>query len=86
MDISARKPVNGEILDLPAWDYQSAYWLSQNALDERGSYLKTRAYYERFYNSLDSYDNLSYSTQNTPKSFRQLPIDDRSSGAIRGAG
>jgi iron complex outermembrane receptor protein len=65
----------------PAWDYQSAYWLSQNALDDRGSYLKTRAYYERFYNSLDSYDNLSHSTQNTPKSFDST-YDDRSSGAI----
>jgi len=65
----------------PAWDYQSAYWLSQNALDDRGSYLKTRAYYERFYNSLDSYDSLSYTTQKTPKSFDST-YDDRSAGAI----
>jgi iron complex outermembrane receptor protein len=65
----------------PAWDYQSAYWLSQNALDDRGSYLKTRAYYERFYNSLDSYDSLSYTTQKTPKSFDST-YDDRSAGSI----
>ncbi len=65
----------------PAWDYQSAYWLSQNTLDDRGSYLKTRLYYERFYNSLDSYDSLSYTTQNTPKSFDST-YDDRASGAI----
>jgi iron complex outermembrane receptor protein len=65
----------------PAWNYQSAYWLSQNALDDRGSYLKTRAYYERFYNSLDSYDSLAYTTQNTPKSFDST-YDDRSAGSI----
>lgn len=65
----------------PAWDYQSAYWLSQNTLDARGSYLKTRIYYERFYNALDSFDSLSYSTQKTPKSFDST-YDDRASGGI----
>lgn len=63
----------------PAWDKQSAYWLSQTALDAAGSYLKTRLYYDRFYNVLDSYDTASYTTQNTPKSFDST-YDDRAAG------
>jgi iron complex outermembrane receptor protein len=54
--------------------------LSQSALDSSGSYVKTRVYYDRFYNVLDSYDTLSYSTQNSPKSFVST-YDDRAAGA-----
>jgi iron complex outermembrane receptor protein len=63
----------------PAWDKQSGYWLSKNVLDDRGSYLKTRLYYDRFYNQLDSFDTISYSTQNLPKSFDST-YDDRAAG------
>jgi iron complex outermembrane receptor protein len=64
----------------PAWDKKDFYWLSKNTLDDLGSYLKTRVYYDKFFNQLDSYDSLAYDTQNTPKSFNST-YDDRAAGA-----
>ena len=64
----------------PAWDKKDFYWLSKNALDDQGSYLKTRLYYDKFFNQLDSYDSIAYDTQNTPKSFNST-YDDRAAGA-----
>jgi iron complex outermembrane receptor protein len=63
----------------PAWDKKDFYWLSKNAIDDRGSYVKTRVYYDKFYNQLDSYDSIAYNTQNTPKSFNST-YDDRAAG------
>ena len=63
----------------PSWNKESLYWLSKNLLDDRGSYVKTRVYVDRFYNQLDSYDTIDYSTQNTPKSFNST-YDDRAVG------
>jgi len=63
----------------PAWDKKSLYWLSKNALDDRGSYVKTRLYYDKFFNQLNSFDSLTYSTQNFPKSFDST-YDDRAAG------
>jgi iron complex outermembrane recepter protein len=65
--------------DWPSWDKRSFYWLSKNVLDDRGSYLKTRLYYDRFYNQLDSFDTIDYDTQNTPKSFNST-YDDHAAG------
>jgi iron complex outermembrane receptor protein len=66
--------------DWPSWDKTSIYWLSKNEIDDRGSYIKTRLYYDRFYNQLDSFDTIAYSTQLTPKSFNST-YDDRAAGA-----
>lgn len=63
----------------PSWDKRSLYWLSQNTIDERGSFVKTRLYYDKFFNQLYSYDSLSFTTQNTPKSFDST-YDDRAIG------
>lgn len=63
----------------PAWDKKDFYWLSKNALDDRGSYLKTRLYYDKFFNQLDAFDSIAYDTQNTPKSFNST-YDDRAAG------
>lgn len=35
------------------WDNRNVFWLSKTALDDQGSYIKTRAYYEQFYNSIN---------------------------------
>lgn len=64
----------------PSWDKQSAYWLSRSVLDAAGSYLKTRVYYDRFYNVLDSFDSITYSTMNLPRAFIST-YDDRAAGA-----
>jgi iron complex outermembrane receptor protein len=63
----------------PAWDKQSAYFLSKTGIDDRGSYLKTTLYYDRFYNVLDAYDNANYNTQAT-KSGLYSVYDDRGAG------
>jgi len=65
--------------DWPSWDKKSFYFLARNPLDGRGSYLKTRLYYDKFYNQLYSYDTISYATQNLPKSFDST-YDDRAAG------
>jgi iron complex outermembrane receptor protein len=65
--------------DWPSWDKKSYYWLSKNELDDRGSYVKTRIYYDRFFNQLDSFDTIDYDSQNTPKSFNST-YDDRAAG------
>lgn len=59
----------------PAWNKKSLYWLSQNSLDDSGSYVKVRIYYDRFFNQLDSFDSIAYNTQNTPKSFNSTYYD-----------
>lgn len=51
------------IWDWPTWDTSSLYWLSHTQLGEK-SYVKTRAYYNTFENTLVAYTNVSLSTQN----------------------
>jgi len=63
----------------PSWDKQSLYYLSRTSLDDAGSYVKFRAYIDRFYNALDSFDSAAYTTQNSPKSFNSK-YDDRAAG------
>lgn len=65
--------------DWPSWNKKSYYFLSKNELDDRGSYVKTRLYYDRFFNQLDSFDSIAYDTQNTPKSFNST-YNDRAAG------
>ena len=66
----------------PAWNKKSLYWLSQNAIDDSGSYVKVRLYYDRFFNQLDSFDNIAYDTQNTPKSFNSTYYDKAAGGSV----
>lgn len=49
--------------DWPTWDTSSLYWLSHTQLTDK-TYLKTRAYYNTFENTLVAYTNVSLSTQN----------------------
>jgi iron complex outermembrane receptor protein len=66
----------------PAWNKKSLYWLSQNSVDDSGSYVKVRVYYDRFFNQLDSYDNIAYDTQNTPKAFNSTYYDKAAGGSV----
>jgi iron complex outermembrane receptor protein len=65
----------------PAWNKKSLYWLSQTTIDDSGSYVKVRLYYDRFFNQLDSYDSIAYNTQNTPKSFNSTYYDKAVGGS-----
>jgi iron complex outermembrane receptor protein len=49
--------------DWPKWDTWSLYWLSHSQLGEE-SYVKTRAYYNKFENDLVAYTNATLSAQN----------------------
>lgn len=49
--------------DWPTWDTTSLYWLSHTQLTDQ-TYLKTKAYYNTFENTLVAYTNVNLNTQN----------------------
>ncbi|KIC02630.1 TonB-dependent receptor [Flavobacterium sp. JRM] len=53
----------------PNWDKESYYFISNSSLDDKNSF-KTRIYYDKFKNKLDSYDDNTYSTQTKPYAFQ----------------
>ncbi|MEI7825555.1 MAG: TonB-dependent receptor [Chlorobiaceae bacterium] len=59
------------------WDKSSLYYIGKTAIGSK-SYLKTRAYFDGYYNVLDSYDDAAYTTQ---KSGFTSIYDDKSFGA-----
>ena len=59
------------------WDKSSLYYIGKTAIGSK-SYLKTRAYYDGYYNVLDSYDDATYTTQ---KNGFTSVYDDKSFGA-----
>jgi iron complex outermembrane receptor protein len=63
----------------PDWNKESLYFISRTALGDSTD-LRLRAYYDSFYNQLDSYDNASYTTQTRPYAFSST-YDDFTTGA-----
>lgn len=61
--------------DWPKWDTSSLYWLSNTQLDGK-TYLKTRAYYNKFVNDLVAFTNVSLTTPNWTSYY-----DDNARGA-----
>lgn len=49
--------------DWPTWDTSSLYWLSHTQLGDK-TYIKTKAYYNTFENTLSAYTNVSLNTTN----------------------
>jgi iron complex outermembrane receptor protein len=66
----------------PSWDKQSLYFLSRTAIDDRGSFVKARVYYDRFFNQLDSFDDGTFTTQNFPYAFNSTYDDYAAGGSI----
>lgn len=62
----------------PRWDIESVYFLSTTALGDRAT-LKTRAYYNRLANLLQSFDDRTQTTQALPRAF-DSPYDDNAYG------
>jgi iron complex outermembrane receptor protein len=62
----------------PQWDKTSVYFVSTTQL--AGGYVKPRLYYDTFVNTLDAFDNATYTTQRLGSSFRSL-YDDYTFGA-----
>jgi iron complex outermembrane receptor protein len=63
----------------PYWDKESLYLISRTGIGE-SSYLKLRAYYDKFQNSITNFTDSSY-TVLAPKPFKQSWYDDYSYGA-----
>ncbi|ANB17513.1 TonB-dependent receptor plug domain-containing protein [Dokdonella koreensis] len=63
----------------PDWDKESLYLITRTALGGDAD-LRLRAYYDSFYNQLDSWDDATYSTQNRPYAFSSI-YDDFTTGA-----
>ncbi|KTE38050.1 MULTISPECIES: TonB-dependent receptor plug domain-containing protein [unclassified Sphingopyxis] len=62
----------------PEWNIESVYFLSTTALDDRAT-LKTRAYYNRLANLLQSFDDRTQTTQVLGRAF-DSPYDDKAYG------
>ncbi|NCO53899.1 MAG: TonB-dependent receptor [Bacteroidetes bacterium CG02_land_8_20_14_3_00_31_25] len=65
----------------PLWDKQSLYFISKTTFVEK-NYIKTRLFYDKFINKLNSYDNNTYSTQTKPYSFTSYYNDFSYGGNI----
>jgi len=63
----------------PEYDKESLYFISRTALSET-EYLRTRVYYDTFYNLLRSFDDATYTKQSRPYAFNSI-YDDYSYGA-----
>ncbi len=64
----------------PCWDKQSVYFISNTAIDS-GSYIKSRFYYDKFKNLLNSYNDATYTTISRPYAFKSY-YNDYSLGGI----
>ncbi|MCV9932135.1 TonB-dependent receptor [Flavobacterium sp. LS1R47] len=53
----------------PNWDKESYYFISNSNFDDKNSF-KTRIYYDKFKNRLNSYDDDTYSAQTKPYAFQ----------------
>lgn len=65
----------------PQWDKESFYFNSKTAVGDK-SYFKTRVYYDFYDNSLFSYDDASYTTQDQRSSFKSWYNDETVGGSV----
>ena len=65
----------------PQWDKESYYFNSKTSIGTQ-SYIKTRLYYDIYDNSLFSYDDGTYTTQNRGSSFKSWYNDDTYGGSM----
>jgi iron complex outermembrane receptor protein len=64
----------------PYWDKQSLYFISNTMIDS-SQYVKTRFYYDKFKNQLNSYDDATYTNISRPYAFKSF-YNDYSVGGI----
>lgn len=58
----------------PEWNKESYYFISNSNIDDKNSF-KTRIYFDRFKNNLESYDDNTYSTQTKAYAFESIYND-----------
>ncbi|MFT3967508.1 MAG: TonB-dependent receptor [Sphingobium sp.] len=66
----------------PEWNIDSLYFLSTTALGDTAT-LKTRAYYNEFYNMLKSWDNWTQTSQRLGRSFDSPYSDNAYGGSVQ---
>ena len=76
---TAKTGVAARFWQWPYWDKQSLYFTARNGVTEAGM-LRWRLYFDRFKNSLDSFDDSSYSSFNRPYAFEGSNYDDYTFG------
>lgn len=65
----------------PYWNKETYFFLSNTKLNEK-NYLKSRIYYDIFKNSINSFDDSTYTTQNKPYAFQSWYNDFTYGGSI----
>lgn len=65
----------------PSWNKETYYFLSNTMLNSK-NYIKTRIYYDKFKNSINSYDDSTYTTQKKPYAFQSWYNDYTYGGSI----
>lgn len=75
--------INARYWQWPMWDKDSLYLLTHTQWDRLT--LKVRAYYDTYKNSLFTYDDATYTTQNRPSSFKSW-YDDIGKTRLRDSG
>ncbi len=65
----------------PNWDKETYYFLSNTKLNDK-HYVKSRLYYDIFKNSIKSYDDSTYSSQNKRSSFTSFYNDYTYGGSV----
>ncbi len=63
----------------PFWDKKSLYFISKTMIGKK-NYLKSRIFYDKFDNQIDSYDDNTYTTQKKPYAFKSV-YNDKTIGA-----
>lgn len=64
----------------PSWDKQSLYFISNTTIDSN-QYIKTRLYFDKFKNQLNSYDDATYTNISRSYAFKSI-YDDYTFGGI----
>lgn len=65
----------------PSWDKQSLYFISNTTIDS-SQYIKTRFYYDKFKNQLNSYDDATYTKISRPYAFKSFYNDYTFGGIV----
>jgi iron complex outermembrane recepter protein len=65
--------------DWPYWDKESVYLIARNAIGSKGT-LRWRLFHDSFKNSLESYDDATYTTQTRPYAFHGSNYNDYTYG------
>ena len=65
--------------DWPYWDKESVYFVARNAVTSQGT-LRWRLFHDSFKNSLESYNDATYTTQTAPYAFHGSNYDDYTYG------